>query len=107
METLVKQQEIAVGKTFKLKGKIMANPDKHQYFKPMTLELEGLTLADLKARQRQFIDESFTGISSEIPIGGGNWATRKTKVVDPNGKVLGTMSYNGTIIDKNGHEVIV
>ena len=58
---------------FKADGKIAANPDFHQYFKPIPLTLYGDSIADLKARQRQFVDESYLGISSDIPVGGGNW----------------------------------
>ena len=91
---------------FKLIGKIVANPDRAQYFRAMKLELVAPTLKDLQARQRQFIDESATGLSCEFSIGGGNWPTRFSKVYNPEGVLIGTMSYNGRIWDSNGQEIV-
>lgn len=107
MENMVKAKpEITQAESgFKLVAVIVANPDFHQYFKPRKVTLYGTTLKDLQARQRQFIEEAALGISSEMPIGGGNWASYKTFVYSPEGKKLGRMSYNGTIWNEKNEEV--
>jgi hypothetical protein len=106
MKNLVSTNTLIAEKVFKMEGKIVANPDFAQYFRPRKLVLVGTTLADLKARQRQFIDESALGISSEFSIGGGNWGYKNT-VTDPEGKIIGRMSYNGRIWNENDEEVLV
>ena len=89
---------------FKLVGKIVANHDRAQYFKAMKLELVAPSLKDLQARQKQFIDESATGESCEFSIGGGNWS--KFQVFNPEGVLIGRMSYNGRIWDANDQEIV-
>lgn len=94
------------GNDFRLEIQIVSNPDFHQYFKPMKVTITAETLKDLKVLQRQFIDESMTGESSEFPIGGGNWG-HKTSVFAPDNQLIGRMSYNGRIWNEKEEEVLV
>jgi hypothetical protein len=106
MKSLTAAKPLVAEKSYRFEVQIVSNPDFHQYFRPMKAVIFGETLADLKARAMQFIEESYTGVSSDIPIGGGNWG-HKTMVYTPEGKVLGRMSYNGRLWDKNDNEVII
>ncbi len=97
-------KSLEVQKAFRVEVRIEPNPDYYQSFKTKKCVIEADSLKELQTLQRQFVDESHRGISSDMPIGGGNWGYNS--MVKANGKIIGRMSYNGRIWDKSDNEVI-
>lgn len=96
MKSLPQSSIPVVSHSYRLEIQIVANPDFYQSFKPRKATIEAASLKELQTLQRQFIKESQEGISSDIPIGGGNWGF-KCLVWAPDGSLVGRMSYNGRI----------
>ncbi len=92
----MKTIQVVEAKVWKLEFRVSANPDRRESFKTEFFTLTSETLGGIRKEVRMFCLEN--------GIGGGNWG--KNVVTSPDGRLVARMSFNGSVWDASGNEVV-